>query len=111
MGVKLVWNGDKKKKDINEGTIRALTRSINLVDGQAKLNTPVDTGLLKSSNKSNVDKRKLIATETNNTEYALWVHEGTRYQKAQPFMRDALFDNKDYINRVFIEEGAKAVDK
>ncbi len=108
--VTLDWFGDKYTKQVNTATIKALTRSINLVDASAKLNTPVDTGLLRSSNVKAVFPNKLIATETNNTEYANAIEFGTKHQKDQPFMRPALFDNLDNINKIFIEEEKKAID-
>ncbi len=109
--VELTWNGEKITNNVNLGTIKALIRSINVVDASAKLNTPVDTGLLRASNMKAVDTKTLIATEVNNTEYAPHIEFGTRYQKAQPFFRRALMDNKNIIEKIFIDEERKAIDK
>ncbi len=108
--VTLDWFGDKYIKQINSATIKALTRSINLVDASAKLNTPVDTGLLRSSNVKAVNKKTLIATETNNTDYAPHVEFGTKHQKGQPFFRRALTDNISLIEKFFYDEERKAID-
>lgn len=105
----LEWNGDKFKKQVNEATITALTRSINLVDATAKLTTPVDTGNLRSSNEKEVLASELEAIEYNDAEYALFVHNGTSRQASQPWMRNALFNNKDKIKRIFIAEEREAI--
>ncbi len=108
--VTLDWFGDKYTKQVNTATIKALTRSINLVDASAKLTVPVDEGILKGSLVKDVDESKLKATESTTQEYAPFVEFGTKHQKDQPFMRPALFDNLDNINRIFIEEEKKAID-
>ena len=111
---KVVWNGDKKKKDINNGTIKALIRSVNLVDSKAKLLAPVDTGNLRASISKTVLNNLLEATVSTNASYASYVEFGLRsnsnYPK-QPFMRPALNENKDNILKIFIDEETKAVDK
>ena len=110
----LTWYGDRKKKDINEGTIKALLRSMNLVRSDAITKVPVDTGNLRGSIVSALEKDKLRATVSTNVEYAPYVEFGLRtnpnYPK-QPFMRPALNENVDKIERIFIQEESKAVDK
>jgi len=111
---KVVWNGDKKKKDINSGTIVALIRSMNLVDASAKLKAPVDTGNLRSSISKTLLRNSLDAVVSTNAKYAPYVEFGLRknpnYPK-QPFMRPALNENIDNIKKIFIDEESKAVDK
>jgi HK97 gp10 family phage protein len=117
MGVdtKLEWNGDKKKKDVNQGTIRALIRSANLVQATAKLiitdNGNIDTGNLRSSIVQSVKDFNLSATVSTNVEYGQFIEFGTRYSPAQPFIRPGLNDNKDKIRKIFTIEESKAVDK
>jgi HK97 gp10 family phage protein len=141
LDTELVWYGDKKKKDINSGTIIALTRASNLVQTHAKLiitaNKNVDTGYLRSSIVKAVDKKDLTATVSTNVEYSKYIEFGTgrfaeggggrttpwrffseRYgwittsgHKPYPFMRPALNDNKKNILKIFISEEEKAVVK
>lgn len=110
----LTWYGDKKKADINSGTIKALLRSMNIVRSDAINRVPVDTGNLRSSIVSKLEASKLKATVSTDVEYAPYVEFGLRnnpeYPK-QPFMRPALNENIDKIERIFIEEESKAVDK
>ena len=110
----LTWFGDKKKRDINSGTIVALLRSQNLVRSAAINLVPVDTGNLRGSIVSSLDQSKLISTVSTNSEYARYVEFGLRSNKnypKQPFMRPALNDNIDKIEKIFIYEESKAVDK
>lgn len=113
----LTWNGDKIVKNVNSGTIRALTRSINLVQGTAKLLVPVaqkNGGTLRGSIVKAVDRAKLKAVVSTNTEYAPYVEFGLRSNPnypIQPYMRPALNDNIKKIEKIFIDEENKAIDK
>ena len=111
MGVNtaVVWNGDREMRNMNTAMIKTLNRGINIVDADAKLLTPVDTGLLRSDNVKSVDDAKLIAREINNTEYAPFVEFGTSRQRAQPFLRPALIKNSQKIINIAKEETGRAV--
>ncbi len=108
----LDWYGDIKKKAVNIATIKALTRSSNLVQADAKSKVPVDTGNLKVSIVTPVKKAELIATDSPNIEYAPYVEFGLRsnpsYPK-QPYMRPALNENIKNIKKIFIDEEEKAI--
>lgn len=112
--VKLKWNGDNKKVDINKGVIAGLIRATNLVQTEAKVNVPVDEGTLRASIVKAVENNKLEGTVSTNVEYASYVELGLRSNPnypRQPYLRPALFDNKSKIKKIFILEGGKAVDK
>jgi len=91
--------------DISRKRKSALEAIGQYVEGEAKTNAPVDTGLLRSSinHKTTADKA-VIGT---NTEYAVFVEKGTRYQKAQPFLEPAVTKNihniKDIAEKHFKE--------
>jgi len=134
---KLVWNGDKKKVNMNDAIYAALVRATNKVQADAKLLVPKYTGNLRASIVKTVDRSKQIGTVLTNSEYAFYVEFGTgRYaeggegrstpwvykdskgnfrwtvgHEAQPYMRPALSNNKANIEKIFIQEGKKAVDK
>ena len=103
------WYGEKEKKQMHVAMVKTLNRGINIVDASAKARTPVDTGLLRGDNKKSVNESKLIAQEKNNTEYAGFVEFGTRYQKAQPFIRPALIENANKIIAIAKVEAKKAI--
>ncbi len=93
---------------MNSAMIVTLNRGINIVDADAKSLTPVDTGMLRSDNKKTVDNTKLIAQESNNTEYAPYVEFGTSRQPAQPYLRPALIKNSRKIINIAIKEAKRA---
>ena len=75
-------------KRLEEAMSRAIAKIAFRFEGAAKRITPVDTGRLRASIFT-VAKR-LSATVSTNVKYAVFVHEGTRYTRARPFMSDAL---------------------
>lgn len=112
----------------SEAIKNALTKSALLVEADAKINCPVDTGLLRSSITHNVyDDHAEVGT---NFSYAPYVEHGSglfaeagngrqtpwRYQDAdgqwhttigqhpQPFLRPALDANKQKIEQIFQDE-------
>jgi HK97 gp10 family phage protein len=57
------------------------------VERYAKQLTPVDTGRLRASIFYSPANSFLQAVVSTNTEYAIYVHEGTKYMRARPFMK------------------------
>lgn len=58
------------------------------IERAAKPVTPVDTGRLRASIMTDIGN--LTATISPHTNYAFFVHEGTRFMKARPFMKIGL---------------------
>lgn len=70
-----------------------------LVERDSKKLCPVDTGNLRASIRSQkIDNQS--AKVFTDVEYADYVEEGTRYQKAQPFMMPALEMNRLAIRQI-----------
>lgn len=71
---------------------RTLLRKAVQVESSAKRGCPVDTGRLRSSLTRSLerDSRGLVAFVGTNVEYARYVEFGTRYTRAQSFLRPAL---------------------
>ena len=137
MDTELTWYGDKIVKNVNAGTIKALIRAGNLVKSSAKLLVPKDTGNLSASIVKALHKPSLTETISTNSEYANYVEFGTgRFaengkgrktpwvyedekgvghwttgMKAQPYMRPALKNNIKNIEKIFIDEEKRAIDK
>lgn len=66
---------------------------------------PVDTGLMRDSLRYEIDFKSLDNFNITflSTSYSKFVNSGTRYQKAQPFMTNAIQNN--------ISEGVKDITK
>jgi len=111
----LVWYGDDIIKNVNVGTIKALIRSANIVQTDAKLLVAIDTGNLRGSIvKGQVDKTNLSITVSTNSEYAFAQEFGRPDLVSytfSPYMRPALNNNIKKIEKIFIDEEKKAIDK
>jgi HK97 gp10 family phage protein len=80
----------------------ALNQLGHFLVGEAKRRTPVDTGILRGANQFrivSVSDGKMLQL-FNNTEYAGFVHEGTRYMKPRRFITDAVNQNQTKIKEV-----------
>lgn len=75
--------GNIKVQNFLQTEIRKLAFS---VEGEAKQVTPVDTGRLRASVRVLPMVRLLEAVIQPHTDYAFYVHEGTKYMRARPFM-------------------------
>ncbi len=59
-----------------------------LIERESKINAPVDTGRLRASIATDI--HPLSAEVHTNTNYARFVHDGTRFMAARPFMTNAV---------------------
>lgn len=72
---------------------RDLMRRGRKVEAQAKRDAPVDTGRLRASIKveeGTSTGSRVGVTIGSDVNYARWVHDGTRYMRARPFLLRAL---------------------
>jgi HK97 gp10 family phage protein len=90
----------KLPKIVQDKTMAVLTKSGFLVEGESKRRTPVDTDRLRSSI-SVAQSLALRATPhvviSPHTNYAMYVHEGTRRMKGRPFMSEGYAASKARI--------------
>lgn len=89
---------------------QALINSALIVERDAKINAPVDTGRLRSSLShatENLNSNNPSAIVFTNVEYAKTVELGSSKQSAQPYLFPALNSNKNKI----LKELAKAFKK
>ena len=93
-----------------------MTKELNLAIGkvtkyvQAKsmINTPVRTTRLRSSTRSSFGNlRGEVGTHTN---YDIFVHNGTRFMTAQPYLKDAVDESGAVIERNFKSAAQNALD-
>lgn len=98
----------KLEKISNSSMDEALKKACLVVETEAKLRCPVLDGQLRQSITNEVDGK--TGYVGSNVEYAPYVHQGTRWQKSQPFLEQALDSKREDIVEMFkkkIEEGAK----
>ena len=72
--------------DINGFLKREVNQMAMAVVRYAKQLTPVDTGFLRGSIQVSPELFGIRAVVSTNTDYAIFVHEGTKYMRKRPFM-------------------------
>ena len=102
------WYGDKVIQSVENAKRGGLEAASLIVEADATLRAPVDTGNLRSSITHRVvsDEEAHIGT---NVDYAPWVESGTHKMAAQPFLRPALDNNKARIERMIGDVIRKAL--
>ena len=83
----------------------AIRKSVIGIGGESRRRTPVLTGRLRASTYEHFSNLKgEVGTDTV---YDRFVHWGTRYMKARPYLADAVKSKEEDTNRYFVE----AVDR
>lgn len=87
----------------------AIQKSVYAIGRSSRQNTPVDTGRLRASTYEQFSNLKgEIGTRTN---YDLFVHEGTRFMRARPYLRQAVKSEQSFIDREFTGAVQKVLDQ
>lgn len=87
---------------------KAITRSILIIGRESRMNTPVDTGRLRASHREIF--KPLYGEVSTHVNYDIFVHEGTRFMKARPYLRDAVEAESDTVNNIFEDELQQALN-
>lgn len=98
--MKYVSYSDAVKRRMMDAISKLCDAAGETVSTRAKLNSPVDTGLLKNSidyDPAPTQKRVSIGT---NVVYAPYVELGTSRQKAQPYLEPAALQSQSDIKRL-----------
>lgn len=61
----------------------------------------VTTGLKKAAERGFSQPRPLMAVIHPNIEYAYWVHDGTKFMRARPFLQNAVDTEQNNTDREF----------
>lgn len=77
----------------------AIRKTVINIGGKSRRNTPVDTGRLRASTYERFSN--LRGEVGTNTEYDRFVHFGTRFMRARPYLRDAVNSEEANTNRLF----------
>lgn len=91
----------------------AIKKATFLVDAKSKINTPVLTGRLRSSHRTFFAGfgSSFAGTVEPTANYAIFVHEGTKFMQGRPFLRNALEDSEDEIQYLFSRATQNALDQ
>lgn len=90
--------------EIQKALSEAVSAGAAVVERDAKIRCPVDTGTLRRSlreMKQNKTPGRIESQVGTDIEYAPHVEFGTRYQRAQPYLRPALDENTNEIQAAF----------
>lgn len=93
----------KMNPAIRKALSKVLTKAGLIVKSSAKAQAPVDTSRLRGSISSKPEDIRQVVIGPN-VDYAIYQEFGTKYMKAQPYMRPALEDNVDNIRDIFFKE-------
>lgn len=96
-----------RPQKIMEALSRGLKGAALLIERESKIVTPVDTGRLRGSIFSTI--HQTYATVQPNTDYAIYVHEGTRFMSPRPFMAEGTQNAAKDIEDLFSNEIKKAL--
>lgn len=94
----IVNNFGKAENELKNATKEALNMIGLYVVGEAKKRCPVDTGYLRGQIKHRILESKCQIVV--NCEYAVFVHEGTRFIPARRFITNAINENQDQIKKL-----------
>lgn len=87
----------------------AIRRVIVKIGGDSRKFTPVDTGRLRGSHREQFSNLK--GKVSTNTEYDVFVHEGTKFMEARPFLQQAVETNEQFTDREFERAVQKTLDE
>lgn len=79
---------------IRAATEQAVAQTALLIETDAKLLAPVDTGRLRASIHTEIAPNKLSAMVLDGVTYGIFLEVGTRYIKARPFLFPAYEKNR-----------------
>lgn len=113
MSIKVTWEmaEEKLKSQLSAAMGRGMTEIAMMLEADAILNCPVDTGRLRASITHKVENDGISASATigTNVEYAPHVEFGTVHQKAQPFLRPALIENESRARDRFRQQVERVI--
>ncbi len=82
------------------------------IEREAKILSPVDTGRLRASIATSlgIANKGIQSVVQTNVNYAVYVHEGTRFMKGRPFMQQGVDASKPVISFAYEDQIRKALE-
>lgn len=88
---------------------KAIQLTVLSIGRDSRINTPVDTGRLRASTYERL--QNLRGEVGTNTSYDFFVHEGTRFMRARPYLRLAVEKNQANTNKYFSDAVQKVLNQ
>jgi len=95
----VLWYGVKVVQKINKENKKIISKACLMVERDAKILCPVDTGRLRSSITHEIEGT--TGRVGTNVEYALFLELGTEKMSPRPYLRPALHNNEKKILQLF----------
>lgn len=88
---------------------KAIHKTVLQISRDSRINTPIDTGRLRASTYERfANLRGEVGTDTN---YDMFVHEGTRYMRPRPYLRRSVEKNQAEVNKNFTSAVQNVLDE
>lgn len=103
----------KAPRLMNEAFKDALQKSALQVQRESMIRTPVLTGRLRSSHENSISGSglQMSATVAPTANYGMFVHEGTRFMKGRPFLKEGAEASINEIGDYFTQAVQDVFDK
>lgn len=100
------WKGKKVIGEVRQKMFSGMKTACLLVERDAKIGCPVDTGRLRGSLTNEIESKAkdIVGRVGSKVKYAPYVELGTSKMPAQPYLRPALHKNESRIKKLL---GAK----
>lgn len=99
----------RNPREMAKNLDKAIKRIVLGIERDSKIATPVDTGYLRASHYTRFQPLK--GEVGTNTQYDRFVHEGTRFMRARPYLQSAVDKNENFIDREFKNAVQDTLDK
>lgn len=88
---------------------KAIEKTVFSISRRSRVNTPVQTGRLRASTYEQFSNLK--GEVGTNTDYDIFVHEGTRFMRPRPYLRDAIDETSKSIDDYFRDAVQNTLDE
>lgn len=99
----------KSPRIVEDEVNRGIKRSVIALERTAKQKSPIDTGRMRTSHTT--EFRNLRGELYPTTDYAIHVHEGTKFQRAQPWLAETATAETSNIEREMNNAVQKALNR
>jgi hypothetical protein len=87
----------------------AIQHSVKTIEQRSRDTTPVDTGFLRASHYAIFSN--LRGEVGTNMQYDIFVHEGTKFMRARPYLRNAIKSSQGTVDHNFKRAVEIVLDK